>query len=497
MNDRTRARHQSPRHHSPRHHSLSAEQFTAIARGGGGPDAIGRLVAAQRSKHLILLGKVAELARRGDRPDDALGVAGYRLLARVQRRDPAAAEEVIGYPSVGAWALHVIRADGTPTGDAPASGAQAGGTRAGGTRAEPRPSGLAAIAAAAAIRAGLDFEIEVPVTDGAVLLPSLGAADAVGGTAIVSARAAEARAGENWAGGAPAGEAQSAKIRSDEIGAGEGPAGEIRAAEVRSGDLRVTARPGAAGWREIRSAAAGSLHVLIDDLDPFRMPVSANEPPPTGRLTLPQLAELRAALAEAWPLLPAASAEEIAAIVRVIVPYTAPEFGHASTSSSQTFGAVAISRLPDKYTCAETLLHETQHVKLCALLDLVALTRPDDGRRYYAPWRDDPRPASGLLQGAYAFLGVSGFWREQRQAAPEPEVRQRAHAEFARWRDGAAAVAQTLLGSGQLTGPGETFVVTMAGVLDDWRREPVPSDALAIARGKADRHLSRWRADNG
>ena len=68
-----------------------------------------------------------------------------------------------------------------------------------------------------------------------------------------------------------------------------------------------------------------------------------------------------------------------------------------------------MSRQPDKYTCAETLVHETQHLKLCALLDLVTLARPDDGRRYYAPWRPDPRPAGGLLQGAYAFLGVSGF----------------------------------------------------------------------------------------
>jgi hypothetical protein len=41
--------------------------------------------------------------------------------------------------------------------------------------------------------------------------------------------------------------------------------------------------------------------------------------------------------------------------------------------------------------------------------------RPDDGQRYYAPWRADPRLASGLLQGTYAFLGVSGFWRCQRK----------------------------------------------------------------------------------
>jgi hypothetical protein len=45
---------------------------------------------------------------------------------------------------------------------------------------------------------------------------------------------------------------------------------------------------------------------------------------------------------------------------------------------------------------------------------------PDDGHRYYVPWRDDPRPISGLLQGAYAYLGVTGFWRTRRQPDGDP-----------------------------------------------------------------------------
>lgn len=436
-----------------RPHSLSVEQFAALARGGGGQDAIGQLVAGQRSKHLILLSKVAELARRGDHPDDALGVAGYQLLAQVQLRDPAAAAEVIGYPSVGAWALHVILSSRTRTENAPTDTASTVSAALPGVR----PSGLATVAAAAAIRAGLDAEIEVPVLGAGVLLPSLGTAEAAGGTAIVAAQEAE----------------------------------------VRSGNLRVRVRPGEPGWRELRRATAGPLSVLVDDLDPFRMPTPDGGP--TGRLTASQLTELRDTLRAAWPVLSSASAAEIAAIVRVIVPHRPSKSGnfHISISSPQVFGTVAMSRQPDKYTCAETLVHETQHLKLCALLDLVTLTRPDDGQRFYAPWRPDPRPTSGLLQGAYAFLGVSGFWREQREAAPEPEVRQRAHTEFARWRDGVAGVAATLLRSGQLTPSGEAFVQTMAGVLDEWQREPVPADALAVARGKSERHLVQWQANNG
>ena len=424
MNDPTKAQ----------HHWLTAEQFAALARGGGDPAAIAQLVAAQQSRHLILLGKVAELARRGTRPDDGIAMAGHQLLALAQQRDAIAAAEVISYPSVGAWALHVIRADGALP--------------------EARPSGLAAVGAAAAVKAGLDVEVEVPVVNGAVVLPSLGTADAVGSTAIVA----------------------------------------TKAAEVRSGDRCVAMRPGAPGWQEIRRASVGSLDVLVDDLDPFRMPATDGEP--TDRLTQPQVEELHATLRAAWPVLSPASAAEVAAIVRVIVPYQAPESGHVSTSSPQAFGTVAMSRQSDKYTCAETLVHETQHLKLCALLDLVTLTWPDDGQRYYAPWRTDPRPASGLLQGAYAFLGVSGFWREQRRGAAEREVRQRAQAEFARWRDGAAVAVGTLLGSGQLTEPGQAFAEGMALVLDAWRREPVPGDALAVARHESARHLARWRADN-
>ena len=90
-----------------------------------------------------------------------------------------------------------------------------------------------------------------------------------------------------------------------------------------------------------------------------------------------------------------------------------------------------MSEPPDPETCACTLTHELQHVKLCAVLDIVRLTVPDDGRRrYYAPWRDDPRPVAGLLQGAYALVGVTEFWRRRRQLAAGA-AQLRADGEFA------------------------------------------------------------------
>jgi HEXXH motif-containing protein len=156
-----------------------------------------------------------------------------------------------------------------------------------------------------------------------------------------------------------------------------------------------------------------------------------------------------------------------------------------------------MSPQPDRYTCAETLVHEAQHLKLCGLLDLVSLTGPEDGRRYYAPWRTDPRPLPGLLQGAYAFLGVGELWRRLRLSAAEDSVRRRGHQLFARWRDGVGLVVSTLLDSGQLTAAGREFVSQMAGVLAQWEREPVPPAALLSARQLAGQHLARWRSDHG
>jgi uncharacterized protein len=416
-------------------HALPPDQFIALASGGGGLSAIGNLVAAQHSRHLTLLYGVLKAARGSTAADARLALAGNELLARVQRLRPDVASDVIRYPSVGAWALHTLRGDDAIPG--------------------ARPGGLAAVAAAAAIRAGVAAKIEVPVTNGLVILPSLGAADARGATAVV----------------------------------------QTTPAEVRSAGLRVELTPGSPGWQELRPFRVGGLDVLIDDLDPFRMPATDGEP--AGRLTRPQVTALAPMLRAGWELLDPATAADIAALVRVIVPYQGPDDGYVSTSSPETFGAVALSRQPDRYTCAETLVHEAQHLKLCALLDLVRLTRPDDEQRYYAPWRDDSRPASSLLQGAYAFLGVTGFWRRQRHAAADAAIRQRADAEFARRRDGSALAVNTLLASGQLTAAGEDFVGKMGRVLTDWQQEPVPAEALAIARRKAQSHLARWHALNG
>lgn len=429
-----------------RYHSVPQDLFDALAAGGGGGTAARALAAAEWSKHVTLLRGVLAAAQVAGGEQTVLARRGYDLLAEVQRYDSVAAGTVIRNPSVGAWARRAILTSG-------------GGSA---VMVTAQPGRLSAVAVAAAIRAGLPAEIEVPVSGGSVMLPTLGTAQAVGSTAVVRT--------------APG---------STQVCSGEGKI-----------ELPDDPHQDAAGWQGLRRVQAGSLDVLIDDLDPFRMKPSESLAP---RLNAVDASKLAGALQAAWELIEshhASVAAEIAAMVTVIVPYLTPSHGQVSASSAENFGAIAVSSSDDPISFAATLAHETQHLKLCALLDIVALTLPDDDQRYYAPWRADSRPISSLLQGAYAFLGVAAFWRRQRQLA-EGDALLRADTEFARWRAASARVADTLFSSDRLTSTGQKFVRRMQFTLSQWQGEPVLPAAQAIAQRVADLHQARWELDNG
>jgi uncharacterized protein len=437
---------------SVRIHRITRRLFDALAAGGGGAEAIRELESAQYSKHVILLRGVVSAARAAGPAQQRWASAGYGLLAEAQHRDRVAADAVIRYPSVGAWALHAARAlDSGPTANAddPA-----------GPATEPRT--LCAVAAAAAIRAGLSGEIDVPVTGGRVVLPSLGVAAVDAERAVV--RIAPGGSAVVW------------------------PGGEI--------PISANSQPDAPGWSGLRHIRSGSAEFRIDDIDPFRMPAAPFLAP---RLSAAEAGAWDAAFGPALQLLERHHPlvfSEVTAAVSVVVPLLAPDSGRVSSSSPETFGAVALSKPADPCTLAVTLAHELQHVKLSALLDIVPLTVPGGSRRFYAPWREDPRPVSGLLQGAYAFLGVSGFWRRQRHLE-SGAAGLRASAEFARWRSAAVQVAATLLASGQLTPAGTDFVQGMAHTLESWQDDPVSEEALTLARREAEEHLATWQAANG
>jgi uncharacterized protein len=81
-----------------------------------------------------------------------------------------------------------------------------------------------------------------------------------------------------------------------------------------------------------------------------------------------------------------------------------------------------------------------------------------------------------VLQGTYAHVAVTDFWRVHRHTAEGPAARA-AHAQFARWRAATADAIETLAGCGSLTATGQAFVEGMRGSLTPWLSEPVPVGA--------------------
>jgi uncharacterized protein len=430
-----------------RSHSIPRDAFDALAAGGGGPEAISVLAAAERSKHDILLrGVLAAAARAADTTQARYASVGWEVLTEAKRLDRDAADRVIRYPAVGSWAVRTLSA---PYADGRTRGAV--------------PAGLATVAAAAAIRSGLDAEVPVLPVDGVVSLPSLGVVRVDADSAVVRShpRSAEVR----W------------------------PHGRVEIPAEGDND--------APGWLGIRECSAGDLEAVIEDLDPFRMPAEAGDLAP--RLTARQARGWQRVLQQGWEVLAAghpAVAAEVAAAFSVIVPLRRSVHGHLSSSGPDTFGALAMSKPPDPVTCACTLTHELQHMKLCAVLDVVHLTEPDDGRRYYAPWRDDPRPIGGLMQGAYAHVGVTEFWRRQRQLTGGA-ARSKADGQFALWKAGTTRVIDTLLASDHLTASGMDFVRRMGETVGSWTSEPVSARARAFALRQARGHLDRWERRHG
>ncbi|RKS79844.1 HEXXH motif-containing protein [Actinomadura pelletieri DSM 43383] len=429
------------------YHRPPAHLLRELARGAGGIPATRMLDDIQTSRHLLLVRAVAEQARSSGDPGTADRVRhAYRMLADLDAAHPEEARRVLRHPAVGAWAARSIR-------DA----------RRGGSAGALEQ--LATVAAATAIRAGHDATVTVPVRGTTVMLPSLGAAVLDRPAMSATVRVADGRAVV---------EAPGTRV--------EVPA-----------DARTDA-PGWLGLRRVSVSSAGlSLDVLIDDLDPYRLPGGALR----DRLPGSELRCWAEDLSAAWHHLVGrhrAVAEEVSVVVRVVTPLADPGTGRTSASSRAAHGTIGFSATSDARALALVLAHETQHIKLAALLEAVPMIRPGHDRLYYAPWRNDPRPVYGLLQGTYAHLGVAAFWRRERGWTPGD---MHAHTEFERWRAAALWACDSLLRGDGLTPAGVDFVHGMAGTLRRWAREPVPAKAMRSASRKAARHRACWTRRNG
>ncbi|MEV7554353.1 HEXXH motif-containing putative peptide modification protein [Amycolatopsis sp. NPDC089917] len=411
-----------------------------------------RLRRAERSRRKLLIHTLLTEAEKTPGHAGPLPPldSAWELLARAEARAPRAVNRMLTNPYTGSWAGYTTRL-----------------MRKGIDGVGPLWMHLGhahAIAAAAAIRAELDFETTVPAWHGNAVLPSLGMAR-FPGTGTFSSVTVRGVNGRYFVSNAET--------------------------TVRLPTAPESDAPGWWGIRRVRSQVGSQRFSLwLDDLDPYR---GLYEPVPPERLPGGDLADWQRLIDEACRLI-AAHLPGLARIMPVglasLVPKPHVLFRNPSASTGEAFGSAVVGLPADGMSLAETLIHEFQHIVLGGLLHLVELYEPDPGERIYVAWRDDPRPVSGALQGVYAYFGVTAFWRALHQAGQSP---QRSGFEFAYWREQTWRTLRVLRTDATLTDAGRRFLDAIAGRLGPWREEPVPSEASRLATAARQDHLAGWR----
>ncbi|MDG4808492.1 FxsB family radical SAM/SPASM domain protein [Micromonospora sp. WMMD1120] len=375
-----------------------------LATGPGSPSTLALLAATQLSITRALLGACRD--RSGPS-------AAWELLVAVEQAAPEIVRAVLEHPFVRpALVWHLDRST--------SSGADA--------TVDPLP----ALAVAAAARAGVPATVRVPTRAGVVALPTLGTVALPAPLPTVEVT-----------------------VRPDEIRLGSGSA-------ERTIPLDPLASP-SAGWSPTRDVPVPGGRLLIEDGDPYRDCYGETV---SSRLTPAAALAFGRTLAEALRVVRRdvpAHAATLDGGLRAAVPLAHdPARPLRSATARHAFGAVSITPALDPATMAVLLVHEWQHAKLGAVLDLFDLVEPGRDALIRVPWRPDPRPPEGVLQGVYAHLAVTQVWQSR---AMVDDTEAPAHAaRFLAWtRDGADA----LLASRSLTEPGERFVGQLRRALEE------------------------------
>ncbi|HEX6355946.1 HEXXH motif domain-containing protein [Actinophytocola sp.] len=361
----------------------------------------------------------------------------YRALADVQRQQRHWVAELLSGPQVGAWAAQCLRHLSTE----PVSTE---------TPLWIHLAHLGSVAASAAQQKGLRVRVRVPVRSGAVHFPALGRAlCSQPGPALVECVT--------------------------------GPDG-----------ILLDGKP-PMSWepvRLLRTEADGvTLRVHVDDVDPywdsFRLPVT--------RLTDDELDTWRTRLDAAWQVLADRHSHRLhtmAAAIRCLVPVArAGQLGGVSASSSDAPGATVLTEPVSPERLAATLIHESQHHRLATLHDLKPLYTTPSRQLLYSPWRNDPRPLSGVVHGLMAFFGVADFWSRER-TGPTTEL------EYARHVRQLRVAHRVAAGATELTPLGAALVDALGEAVDALPVDIGPPEVRRIADDLVTEHRASWRLCN-
>ena len=372
-----------------------------MAAGPGDSNVMESLLDARWSVTRALAAAVASRCPPGHGDLGQAARDGWALISELDTERRDVVQEILTYPLVQAWLLRCLGVEQVADSDL--------------DRAH-----VAGLAVAAALRAGIEVEVLVPVRDGAVHLPAIG-------TLTVDTH--------------------------------------DRTVAVRVSPAGLGASPGQRAWHTVRRVAAHGLSVTVDDGDPFR---DCQGWAVAGRLSAAAWRDWRLALPDAARQLAVALpayASVIGAGLRTVIPLRPDPAGDARSGTARAaFGALALALPPDVSTLSTLLLHEMQHVKLTALCDLLDLFDHADSTLFRVGWRPDPRPTEAALHGAYAYMAIAEWWRFRAQSAADGEAQRR----FLMIRGWVSDAADALLAAGTLTPEGERFVSGMGATVEGW-----------------------------
>jgi uncharacterized protein len=389
----------------PRSGAVPLEVLDQIGSGSGDAASVEYLAEAELAITRALIVAVA-----GEAGSSTMVAESLSLLGSLDRTAPAAVRSVLTHPYIRPWAVRCLR--GSPDADY-----------------------LSCIGAAAAALAGAEVQTPVAVRDGRVHLPTLG-------TVTLPSPAAPCA------------------VLS---------AGSDRFA-VHAAGVVVRVPPGFApspGWRPTWRAVTGGPTLLIEDADPYR---DCFERPLAEAFA--DVATLHDAIAGAWREVLRDAPDQVPGLtvgLRAVTPLAVDPGGLLrSATARDAFGAVGLVPA-DEDALAVMLVHEFQHSKLGAVLDLCDLFDPDYRVRLPVGWRPDPRPIEGVLQGTYAHVAVADIWRVRSE---RPGDRTEARSHFLRYREWLDAALDALAGTGALTAAGARLVDRMRATVDYWTVPP-------------------------
>jgi HEXXH motif-containing protein len=103
-------------------------------------------------------------------------------------------------------------------------------------------------------------------------------------------------------------------------------------------------------------------------------------------------------------------------------PDTDVSYSHPDLPATIFFSVCKDNGTASRLRVAESILHETMHLKLSLIERMIPVVIPGASGRFFSPWRDELRPAQGVVHGIFVFRTLLEFFKEAEGWAKDREA---------------------------------------------------------------------------